>query len=93
MAKYKRTTVGSVIKSNDKAKPPYIKFNLRNTNGTLTLTDGQTLSVESKQFQLESLEGAVSKGKLSTEISEKIKERINKIPDFVIGELVLVSKD
>lgn len=89
---YKRTVVGSVIKSKDASKPNYIKFNLRNTNGVLTLKDGQTLSVESKKFQLDSLNRAKESGKLSGDVAESIEERINKIPDFVLGELVLVEK-
>jgi hypothetical protein len=90
--KAKRTVVGSVIKSNDKSRPNYIKFNLRNSGGVLTLKDGQTLSVESKNYQLESLEKAVSAGKLSEEIGEKIRTRIEKIPDFVLGEVILIDK-
>jgi len=91
--KYKRTNIGSVIKSQDPTRSNYIKLNLRNTGGTITLTDGQTLSVESKAYQLKSLESAVSSGKLSEENASKARERIEKIPEFVLGEIILVNKD
>lgn len=92
--KSKRTLVGSVIKSNDPSKPNYIKVNLRNVpGGVLTLKDGQTLSVESKKFQMDSLEKAVSAGKLSGEVGEKIRSRIEKIPDFVLGEIIMIEKN
>lgn len=91
MAKYKRTVIGSVVKSKDPSKPNYIKFNLK-YSGPVTLQDGQTMSVESKKFQLESLNNAVSAGKLPSDTAEKIKERIEKMPDFVLGEIILVEK-
>ena len=93
MAKYKRLNVGSIIKSNDPLKPNYIKFNLRTNGGVLTIKDGQTLSAESKAYQLKSLEGAVSAGKVSEELAVIIRERIEKIPDFVLAELVLLEKN
>jgi len=68
-------------------------LHLKNTGGTLTVSDGQILSVESKSYQLKSLEAAVSAGKLSEENAEKARERISKIPDYVLGELVLVNKE
>ncbi len=90
--RYSRTTVGSVVKSQDPSKSNYVKFYLKNTGGTLTITDGQTLSVESKSFQLKSLESAVAAGKLSEENASKARERIEKIPDYVMAELILVTK-
>jgi hypothetical protein len=93
MAKSKRTTVGTVVKSKDPTKSNYLKFYLKNTGGSLTVTDGQILSVESKKYQLDSLNSAVSSGKLSEELAAKIRERIEKIPDYVLGEIVLVEKN
>lgn len=86
MAK-KRTVVGSVLKSNDPLKPNYIKFSDR-LEGAVSFTAGQCVSVESKAFQLASLERAVAANKLSGENAEKARERINKMPDFVLGDLV-----
>lgn len=91
MAKWTRKVVGSVIKSNDPSKPNYMKFRLK--DGPLTLKDGDTLSVESKAFQLKSLEGAVADKKLSEDLGLKIKERIEKIPDFVLGEIIQATKN
>lgn len=91
--KYRRTTIGSVVKSSDPTKSNYIKLYLKNTGGSITLTDGQTLSVESKSFQLKSLESAVAAGKLSEENASKARERIEKIPDYCLGEIILVNKE
>jgi len=91
--KYTRRVVGSVIKSNDPEKPNYMKFRLMGDKRPLTIEDGMTLSVESKAFQLKNLEKATAAGKLSEELSVKIRERIEKIPDFVLGEIVLVQRN
>ena len=77
MAKLKRQQVGSFCKSKDDGKPPYIK-----------MRDGTIFRVESAKFQLKSLEDAVSQGKLTEEVAEKVRERINKIPEWVLGEVV-----
>lgn len=100
MAKgYKRTSIGSVIKSNDAKKPNYMKFRLKDSQGNelvpggkLTLEDGATLSVESKAFQLKSAQEANAAGKISAEILEKIVQRLEKQPDFVLGEIIHVTK-
>jgi hypothetical protein len=76
MAKKKRNVVGSVLKSKD-GGPDYIK-----------MKDGKVYRLESKKAQLESLEGAVSAGKLSEEVAEKVRERINKLPEFVRFEII-----
>lgn len=86
MAKGKRKVVGSFIKSKDATKPPYLKM-----REAVVLKQGQCLSIESKKFQLESLERAHQAGKLSNDTVEKIKERIEKIPDFVMGEIILIE--
>lgn len=88
--KYSRQTIGSVMKSKTGSK--YIKINLGKDGGSVTLNQGDILSVESKAEQLASLDGAVDSGKLSTEIADKVRERINKIPEFVIAEVVLTNK-
>lgn len=86
MAKSKRSVVGSVCKSKDAGKPDYIKV-----RDDMTLRKGQILRLESKKYQLESLQGAVAAGKLSNELGEKIRERIEKIPDWVRFEIVAVE--
>lgn len=77
MAKLKRNQVASFCKSKDDSSPPYIKFR-----------DGKIYRVESAKFQLKSLEQAVSDGKLSEDVAEKIRERIQKIPEWVLGEVI-----
>jgi len=84
-SKLKREVVGSFLKSKDDNKPPYLKF-----RSAVTLKEGDMIRVENKKFQLQSLQGAVTAGKISGEIAEKAKERIEKIPDFVIAELVVL---
>jgi hypothetical protein len=85
-SKLKREVVGSFLKSKDDNKPPYLKF-----RSAITLKEGDIIRVENKKYQLQSLEGAINSGKLNGEIAEKAKERINKIPEFVIAELVVLK--
>ena len=81
--KLKRSVVGSICKDKDKTKPDYVK-----------MRDGKYYRLESQKYQLESLAKAVEAGKLSGDVAESIKERINKIPEWIRFELVeLVEKD
>jgi hypothetical protein len=91
-SKYKRTTIGSVIKSKDPTKANYIQIDKRLT-APVVLQAGQTVQVQSKKFQLESLDRAEVEGKLSGEMLANLRERANNIPDFVLGELVLLEKN
>lgn len=77
MAKKRKVTIGSVVKGRD-GKADYIKI-----NGDHVLNNGQFLNLESKQSQLESLDKALAEGKLTEEIVDTMRERIEKIPDFV----------
>ena len=88
MAKYTRTVVGSVLKAKEKGKPDYIKI-----NKDITLSEGQILKLESKASRLADLEDGVSKGRLGADMAEKIKETINKQPDFVRFDMVLLTKN
>lgn len=89
MAKWKRTKVGSVLKDKefDTNKKLYIKF-----GKDVSFKQGQCLSLESKEEQLASLKDAVANNKISGEIAEEIEERINKIPEFVSKEIILVER-
>lgn len=87
MAKLKREVVGSFLKAKDEGKAPYIKF-----KNDVAFNKGDMVRVENKKFQLTSLEAAVQAGKLSGEIAEKARERINDIPEFVLGELVILRE-
>lgn len=87
MAKSRRRTIASVIKSMDKDKPDYIKV-----RDDVVLKKGQYLNLESKAYQLASLDAAVAAGKLSEAGAAMARERMNKIPDFVRFEIVMVEK-
>lgn len=89
MAK-KRLTIGSVVKSKDPLKSNYIQVR-KDLKEPIVLQAGQYIQVESKKFQQDSLERAAQEGKLSGEVLQKARERINKIPDFVIAELILIT--
>lgn len=86
MAKYKREVIGSVVKGKD-GKPDYIKV-----RSDVKLSQGEFLNLESKSQQASSLEKAVADGKLSEEIADSIRERIEKIPEFVRFEIVRLNK-
>ena len=83
----KRVTVGSILKSKEAGQPPYIKF-----NEGFTVEKGDTMSLESKKSRLESLQKGIASGKLSEELAEKIEESINKMPDYVMFNIVKVIK-
>jgi len=85
---YKRIQIGSVLKSKDASQPDYIKI-----NEDVTLKKGDTLNLESKKSKLASLEKNVENGKLSGDLADKIREGIEKMPDFVRFEIVKVTKD
>jgi hypothetical protein len=98
MAKSKRTVVGSICKSKDAGKPDYLVLRGNTTDQLVKAlvkadkSKGLALKLESKKFQMESLEQAVTNGKLSNDLAEKIKsDRIDKIPEWVRFEVVLVE--
>jgi hypothetical protein len=86
-----RIKIGSIVKSKDPEKSNYFQVD-KKLPGPVTLQPGQYLSVESKKFQLESLQRALDNNKISPENAQKARERIEKIPDFVLGEVILVTK-
>lgn len=88
MAKYKRTVVGSVCKQKEDPSKFYLKI-----RDDVKFLKGTMLSLESKKQQLESLKSAVAAGKLSDDVAEKVEERINKIPEWVMFEVVQVNKE
>lgn len=92
MAKLKRRTIGAVMLSqkdeNGKPKGPnYIKID-KNLKAPVVLNPGDIVRVESKKFQLESLAEAEQAGRLSGDMLKDMRERAERIPDFVLGELV-----
>lgn len=84
--KLKREVIGSFLKAKDPEKqPPYIKI-----KNDVVFKANDIVRVENRAFQLQSIESAVANGKLSPEIADKAKERIGKMADFVIAELVVL---
>lgn len=81
--KYKRTVVGSVCKPKEAGKPDYIKM-----REDVSFKKGDILRLESKKFQLDSLDQAVASGKLTGELAAKRKESIEKLPEWVRFEVV-----
>ena len=86
MAKYRRTTIGSVVKGKE-GGADYIKI-----SKDVTLKQGDFLNLESKSAQLKSINEAVQNGKISGEVAEGIIENIEKIPDFVRFQIVRIEK-
>jgi hypothetical protein len=76
--KLKRQVVGSVYKAKEAGQVDYIKMR----------EGDKYYRLESPKYQLDSLEKAVSEGKLSEDLAQKVRDRISKIPDFVRFELV-----
>lgn len=92
MNKMARRTIGNVCKNKDPAKANYIQIR-KDLKEPITLSAGQFLSVESKRFQLESLEKAEADGKIGAENANKARDRIEKIADWVLGEVILTTQD
>lgn len=78
----KRRTVGSICKRKD-GKGRYLKM-----SEDVSLKKNEFLNLESQKEQLANLEEAESSGKISSENAAKVRERLNKIPDFVLFELI-----
>lgn len=89
MAKLKRQVVGSVCKATEEAK----KKNPNAVDYIKMRESGKIYRLESPAYQLKSLEEAVTAGKLSEEVAGKVRERIEKIPDWVRFELVELVED
>jgi hypothetical protein len=99
-AKWKRYSVGSICKSQDAAKPDYLKLRGGETAKKLASVlanandkKGVTLALESKKQQLASLERNVEAGKINGDFAETVRSRIEKIPDYVRFEVVLIEKE
>lgn len=99
MAKYSRYTVGSICKPKDTGKSDYIHLRTDPKSKEMLLKalansgedKGLYLNLESKRAQLESLQEARTAGKLKEEHADKALERINKIPDYVRFEIILLT--
>jgi hypothetical protein len=103
MAKWNRTTVGTVIKGKPQLDgspgKPYVRLKFYKpehkqafVNAVNNAVDGLILNLESKKAQLDSLAEAVTSGRLEPASAEKMIARAEKIPDFVLFEVVLSQK-
>lgn len=82
----KRVFIGSVVASKDNPKEFYIKVKT-----DVRLSAGQTLRLESKQQQIDSITKAEAEGKVSGEMANDIRARAEKIPDFVKFEIIMLQ--
>lgn len=71
-----------MVKNKDKTKSDYIKI-----KNDMTLRQGQILNLDSKTDLLKNLDTVEASGKMSAEMASDIRERLNKIPDFVRFEI------
>jgi len=95
---FKRENIGSFMKAKQLTadeiaagkvqSPPYLKL-----TKDIVFKSGDFVRVENKQYQINSLEKAIASGKLSGESAQKMLERAKNIPDFVLGELVLLNNN
>jgi len=90
--KWKRTTVGSIMKSKDDTKSNYLKVNLYKQE-SITLKHGQSLQVLSKSFKLKDIARLRKEGKLDEETLDKMEAQAEKMPDFVMAEVVLLERN
>jgi hypothetical protein len=93
MAKTKRVRLGSVVRGQD-GKPDYIKVHIKDKEGkpsNYVLRDGQYLNLESKAKQQADLEFLVKNEKIDEKTAKYLKEKIEKIPEFVRFEVVAVE--
>lgn len=83
-----RIKVGSVLKSKDSSKNAYIKI-----DNDVVLKKGDFLNLDNKKSRLQGIEISEANGKLSSEVAQKLREQVEKMPDFVLFEITLVTKD
>lgn len=59
----------------------------------VALAKGDIVNLETKQARLDSLKSAISAGKLEEgEYTDKLLEEINKMPEYVLAELVVYKE-
>lgn len=91
MAKFKRRTIGSVVKARDGGSD-YIQIR-KDLTEPVVLKAGQSLRLESAEAQSLGVTKALQEGKLSEENARKALERIQKIPVFVRFEIVELTQE
>jgi hypothetical protein len=81
-----RVKVGSLLKAKD-GKGVYFKASM-----DFSVQKDKFLSVATKKEQIVSLEEAVRNGKIKPENGEKIRERLETIPEFVFAEVFMTKE-
>lgn len=93
----KRVVLGSILKSKDASKPDYLKLRLDRKDDFKRLLEGADrdviLNLESKKTRLASIEKAVLAGTMTEDMAERIRETVEKMPDFVRFEVTTYSKE
>lgn len=85
---WKTTKVGSILKPKDDTKSNYIKFDT-----DFVAKKGSYLSVESKKYKLSVADRLEAENKIKPDHAEKMRTYANKMPDFVLAELILSETD
>lgn len=95
MAKLKRVVLGEILKAKDDKNPDYIKLK----DGAKLPSNG-IIRVETKAYQLKSLDAAVAAGRMNADMAEEMKAGIEKRAqtrvekfgsDFVRAELTVLE--
>jgi len=92
MAKWNRQQIGKIVKkSDDRLRYPNVKEFTLKIEQDVTLKAGTYINLENKAFKLANLEEM--KSKMSEENYEKALERINKMQDWIMFEVILLEKE
>lgn len=75
---WKRTVIGSVLKSKEDPKESYIKI-----SKDITLSAGDTLKLESKEDAMKNLKAAFANEKISEQLYTDLMSKAQNTPDFV----------
>lgn len=92
-----RKQIGKITKkSEDKQRFPDVpefslKIDLPPGQESITLKNGQYINLENKAFKIASLEA--NRDKMSEEVYEKAKERIEKMPAYIFFEALEVKRE
>jgi len=93
MAKNRRVKLGSVTKKKDGrfVIKAYIKDKDGNP-GSYVLRDGQYINLETKAEQLSDLQNLLKAEKIDADTFKYLKERVEKIPEYVKFEAVVTEE-
>lgn len=100
MAKFKRVVIGDILNPKEETGgSKYVKIQEKKDKqgnvlpSLITLRPGDLISVETTRQQKESAEAAMKSGKLTEDMGTDILAKLDKRPDFVFGQLILVRRE